>query len=126
MIKPNILVVEDDNDTQKFLKLFLRRKFEVEVCNSDITFYELINNKKFNLIIMDISINGRKNGLQLTEEIKSSEKFKDIPIICLSAHIFDKDRRNAYLAGADMFLAKPVRNELLLQAINSYIKPDQE
>jgi CheY-like chemotaxis protein len=126
MIKPNILVVEDDKDTQKFLKLFLGRKYEVEVCNSDITFYELINIKKFNLIIMDISIKGSKNGLQLTKEIKSSEKFKDIPIICLSAHIFDRDRKNAYLAGADMFLAKPVSNDLLCQTINSYIKSDQK
>ena len=122
MNKSKILIVEDDQDTQKFLKLFLSRKFEIDICNSDITFYESIKNKKFDLIIMDISIKGSRNGLQLTTEIKNSEKFKDIPIICLTAHIFDTDRKNAYNAGADIFLTKPVSNDLLLQTIDSFIK----
>jgi CheY-like chemotaxis protein len=122
MNKSKILIVEDDNDTQKFLKLFLGKKFEIEVCNSDITFYESIKNTKFDLIIMDISIKGSKNGLQLTKELKNSENFKYIPIICLTAHIFDADRKNAYLAGADLFLGKPISNDLLLQTIESFIK----
>ena len=30
-LKPTLLVVEDDYDSQKFLQLFLRREFNVEV-----------------------------------------------------------------------------------------------
>jgi CheY-like chemotaxis protein len=121
MIKSKILIVEDDNDTQKFLQLFLGRKFEIEICHSGITFLELVKNKRFDLILLDISIREGNTGLMLTKKIKSIEEFKNIPVICLSSHIFNPDRKNAYEKCIDMFLTKPIRNDILLHSINSFI-----
>ena len=121
MIKSKILVVEDDNDTQKFFKLFLGRKFEIEICHSGITFFELVKNKKFDLILLDISVKEGNTGLMLTKKIKDIEKFKNIPVICLSSHIFNTDKKNTYETCIDMFLTKPVRNDILLHSINSFI-----
>ena len=56
--KPNLLVVEDDYENQKFLQIFLKRKFNVEICDSSDTFYEKLKEKKFHVILMDISIRG--------------------------------------------------------------------
>ena len=125
MSKSKILIVEDDNDTQKFLKLFLGRKFEIEVCNSGTPFLDVINNKNFDLILLDISIKGGSAGLNLTKRIKSTKGFKNIPVICLSTHIFNKDNKNAYETFIDIFLIKPVKNELLLHIINLFIKSDR-
>jgi CheY-like chemotaxis protein len=66
---------------------------------------------------MDISLRGKKDGLQLTREIREMPKYKDIPIVALSAHAFQKDKENAYQAGVDMFLTKPVQNEVLLETL---------
>jgi DNA-binding response OmpR family regulator len=126
MIKSKILVVEDDNDTQKFLKLFLSKEFEIELCHSGITFLELVKNKRFDLILLDISLREGNTGLMLTKKIKSIEEFKNIPVICLSSHIFNTDRKNAYETCIDMFLTKPVRNDILLHSINSFINSKSE
>jgi CheY-like chemotaxis protein len=66
---------------------------------------------------MDISLKGNKNGLELTRELKADPGFKDIPIVCLTAHAFKKDVENAVNAGVDIFLTKPVDNHVLMRTL---------
>jgi CheY-like chemotaxis protein len=115
--KPRLLIVEDDFENQKFLQIFLKRKFEVDICDSADTFYEKIKEKEFDIILMDISLRGKKDGLQLTKEMRENPKYKSIPIVGLSAHAFQKDRDNAYNAGIDVFITKPVQNDVLMDTL---------
>ena len=115
--KPNLLVVEDDYENQKFLQIFLKRKFNLEICDSSETFYEKLNEMKFDIILMDISLRGKKDGLQLTREIREKPEYKDLPIVGLSAHAFQRDKDNAYNAGVDVFLTKPVQNDVLMDTL---------
>lgn len=115
--KPSLLVVEDDYENQKFLQIFLKRKFDLEICDSSETFYEKLEQKDFNIILMDISLRGKKDGLQLTREIREMPKYKDLPVVGLSAHAFQRDKDNAYNAGVDVFLTKPVQNDVLLDTL---------
>ncbi|KAF0150562.1 MAG: response regulator receiver [Ignavibacteria bacterium] len=114
---PAILVVEDDFENQKFLKIFLKRSFEVKMCDNDEEFYNILNNNHIDIILMDISLRGNKDGFQLTKELKASEKFKNIPIVGLSAHALRKDKDNASNAGVDVFLTKPVDANVLLNTL---------
>ncbi|VAX26359.1 hypothetical protein MNBD_IGNAVI01-1375 [hydrothermal vent metagenome] len=120
--KPTLLVVEDDYDSQKFLQLFLRRKFNVEVCDSSETFYSILADHKIDIILMDISLRGTKNGLELTSELKADENYKHIPVVVLTAHAFHKDKENAYQAGVDAFLTKPVQNDVLMSTLVKILK----
>ncbi|MGE5399518.1 MAG: response regulator [Ignavibacteriales bacterium] len=115
--KPRLLVVEDDFENQKFLQIFLKRKFEVQICDSEETFYEKLNNGTFDIILMDISLRGKKDGLQLTREIRQIPKYSNLPVVGLSAHAFQKDKDNAYNAGVDVFLTKPVQNDVLMDTL---------
>jgi CheY-like chemotaxis protein len=115
--KPKLLIVEDDFENQKFLQIFLKRKFDVSLCDSEETFYEKLNQQDFEIILMDISLRGKKDGLQLTRELRQSEKYKNIPIVGLSAHAFQRDKDNAYNAGVDIFLTKPVQNDVLMETL---------
>ena len=115
--KPLLLIVEDDYENQKFLQFFLRRKFEVDICDSADSFYKKLKEKRFDIILMDISLKGKKDGLQLTREIRVSDNYKDMPIVGLSAHAFQKDKNNAYDAGVDLFITKPVQNDVLIDSL---------
>lgn len=121
--KPNLLVVEDDPENQKLLQTYLGRKFNISLCDSEDTFYAQLKNVKVDVFLVDISLRGPKNGLQLVEELRKSEEYADAPVICLSAHVFPKDRQNAFSAGVDEFLTRPIRNEeLMASIINIYTK----
>jgi CheY-like chemotaxis protein len=115
--KYKILIVEDDFENQKFLKIFLSRTFQTNVCDSETTFYQKIEEGDYDIILMDISLKGNKDGLELIREIRKDPKRKDIPVVVLTAHAFQKDRENAFAAGADEFLTKPIMNNELLKAI---------
>lgn len=115
--KPRLLIVEDDYENQKFLQIFLKRKFDLALCDSSDTFYEKLNESKFDIILMDISLRGKKDGLQLTKEIRAMEEYKNLPVVGLSAHAFQRDKDNAYNAGVDIFLTKPVQNDVLMDTL---------
>ncbi len=115
--KPKLLVVEDDYENQKFLQIFLKRKFDLEICDSSDTFYQKLEQEKFDIILMDISLRGKKDGLQLTRELREKDEYKNIAIVGLSAHAFQRDKDNAYNAGVDIFLTKPVQNDVLLETL---------
>jgi two-component system sensor histidine kinase BarA len=120
--KPNLLVVEDDYENQRFLQLFLKKNFNVFACDSEQSFYKFLNNNRIDIILMDISLRGKKDGLQLTREIKNNENFKDIPVVCLTAHAFQQDKENALNAGVDIFLTKPVSNSFLMDTLLEMVK----
>jgi len=116
-IKPRILITEDDSENQRFLRMFLQKSFVVDICDSDVTFYEKLSANKYDVILMDISLKGNKNGLELTRELKANPEFRSIPIVCLTAHAFKKDVENALNAGVDIFLTKPVDNHILMETL---------
>lgn len=115
--KPKLLLVEDDYENQKFLQIFLKKIFELEICDSSETFYAKLEQSKFDIILMDISLKGDKDGLQLTRELRGKEEYKDLPIVGLSAHAFQRDKENAYNAGVDIFITKPVQNDVLMETL---------
>jgi two-component system cell cycle response regulator DivK len=121
-VKPKLLITEDDFENQKFLELFLKRYFEVDVCDSSDTFYNFIESKNYDIILMDISIRGSKNGLELTSELKSNPDYSSIPIVCYTAHAFNRDRVNALNAGCDAYLSKPSDIRTLLGSLIEMLK----
>ncbi len=121
--KPRLLITEDDFENRKFLELFLKRYFIIDTCDSSEEFYDLLGKENYDIILMDISIKGEKNGLELTKEIKNDPAHHDIPILCYTAHAFNKDRLNALDAGCDVYLSKPADIRTLLNSLADLLKP---
>ncbi|MHB8931503.1 MAG: response regulator [Melioribacteraceae bacterium] len=120
--KPRLLIVEDDLENQKFLKIFLRKTFEIDICDSAESFYKKLREIDFDVILMDISLKGSKDGLQLTKELRSDPKLCNIPIVILSAHAYQKDKDNAYKAGVDIFITKPVQGNILIDSLRNVLE----
>ncbi len=115
--KPKLLVVEDDLENQKLIETYLKRKFTISVCDSEDSFNAQLNKNKFEIFLVDISLRGPKDGLQLVKELRQSNEYSNAPVICISAHVFPKDRQNAFNAGVDEFLPRPIRNEDMLASL---------
>ena len=118
--KPLVLLIEDDAFNQTAIKIFIGKSYDTIVTDSSEGAIELLNNNKVDILLMDISIKGSKNGLELTKEIKASKKYSHIPVIAITAHAFEKDKQNAFEAGCDDYLSKPFSKDLLLEIIGKY------
>ena len=120
--KPKILIIEDEVENQKYLQLILRNEFETEVCDSAKSFLEKIRTNKFDAVLMDISLKGGESGIDLLKQLKTSSSNKNIPAVCLSAHLYGEELVNTKLAGIDAYLMKPVNSKILIKTLKDLIE----
>lgn len=72
----------------------------------------------YDLILMDIQM-PNMDGYEASKMIRrlpDSDK-ASIPIIAMTANAFDEDKQNAYNAGMNAYLAKPIEIPKLIEAI---------
>ncbi|MEG8947965.1 response regulator [Rosettibacter firmus] len=120
--KPKILITDGDADNQKFLKLFLSKYFIVTVCDSAEAVYNHLQNDNYDLIILEIALRGKTNGLELASELKKNPKYSHIPILCYTGYAFHQDRINALEAGCEKYLSKPTDIRILLSTLFNMLK----
>lgn len=73
-----------------------------------------------NAILMDIALPGM-DGLTLTRKLKSDPRFKNIPIIALTAFAMKGDDSRALDAGCDGYVTKPINTRELAQQVRTLI-----
>jgi CheY-like chemotaxis protein len=119
--KPKILIVEDDETSQLYIEMVLKNSYDTFVAASSSEAIEMLYQQAVDLVLMDISLRGSMNGLELTRWIRSSAKHSEIPIIAVTAHAFEADRGMALEAGCNQFIAKPFKSAELLRAIQQVL-----
>jgi DNA-binding NarL/FixJ family response regulator len=85
-----------------------------------------ISNRLPSCIISDIRMPGGPDGLELLQWIRSSDIFKRIPVVLLTAKGMTQDRISGYQAGADAYIPKPFDPDELLSIIDTVIVRRQQ
>jgi hypothetical protein len=119
--KKVVLLVEDDLLNQVTIKKFIEKNYVTLITDSSDEVLDIIKKDKVDIILMDISIRGSRNGLELTKALKAAKEFSHIPVIAITAHAFESDKQNALEAGCSGFLAKPFTKESLLILIKDFV-----
>ena len=114
-----ILVAEDNDSNFILMGDLLKKHYEVIRAINGIDAVEKVEQGGIDMVLMDLKM-PEMDGLQATRIIK--EKYPDMPIIALTANAFSSDREQAFEAGCDEFLSKPVNSELCLETIAKLLK----
>ncbi len=120
--KPVVLHVEDDIYNQKTVSIFL--KPHVDTCSAvsvDEAKKLLLFRDDIDLVLLDLSLQGEKDGLELVRYIRNSDKHKQLPIIAVTAHTLPQDKDICIAVGCNNFLAKPFNMVKLQKAVRQYI-----
>ena len=121
-----ILVVDDIKENRDLIVLLLNSYgFKTLQANSGLEALKLCDEEKIDLIFMDILMENL-DGLETTKQIRSKENGKNIPIIALSANVYDEDKKEALKSGANDFLPKPVEEKDILLILEKYLKIELE
>jgi len=119
-----ILLVEDNLLNQKVVVFNLRKNnYNVTaVTNGDDALLRY-NEKKFDLILMDIML-PEMDGYEITIKIRELENkrgvIKKVPIIALTANALDNDKDKCLQAGMTDYLSKPFTSLELNEMIEKY------
>ena len=120
MPKTRILIVEDEQRLAELLKKQLEESgFEADVSLDGYVGKHLVENNKYNLIILDINL-PLINGYDLCKEIRKTDK--NTPIIMLTAFGTPDNKLTGFGAGADDYVVKPFDFRELLARINVFIR----
>ncbi len=117
--RPSLLVVEDDPDTQAFMKALLGRSYEVATAASAEEFWAVLEHLTPCIILMDVSLKGSQDGLTLTRQFRADPQWNAIPVVALTAHATTEDRERALDAGCAVYVSKPIDRRRLLELIRS-------
>lgn len=118
-MQPNLLMIEDDTELAEILSNFLKR-YNIDVTNYEDPYLGMsaLNLKKYDLLILDLSLPGM-DGLEICKEIRTKS---DIPIIISSARSDLEDKIIGLELGADDYLPKPYEPKELYARIMSVLR----
>lgn len=115
--KPKILVVDDDPDLVKALRVRLRaNNCEVVTAGDGYSVIATAQKEHPDLILLDLGI-PVGDGFVVLERLQSNDALSSIPVIVLTARDPQNNEERALKAGAAAFFQKPVDNEELLNVI---------
>ena len=114
-----ILVVDDEADIRKIVRLLLQKKgYSVFEASNGAMAVESVKEQEFDFVIMDIMM-PKMSGVEATERIR---KISKVPILFLTAKSLDRDKESAYLSGGDDYLVKPFSSAELLLKTESILR----
>jgi DNA-binding response OmpR family regulator len=117
MTKPKILVVDDDPDILRALRLRLRaNNCDIATAGDGYAAIATAQKERPDLIILDLGLPAG-DGFVVLERLQNSDVLAGIPVIVLSARDPQGNEERALKAGATMFFQKPVDNEELMNVI---------
>jgi signal transduction histidine kinase len=116
-----ILVVEDNLVNQQVVAgLLAKRGYRATVANHGGEALEALEAASFDLILMDVQM-PVLDGLEATRRIRADRRWRDLPIVGLTAHAMAGDRERCIQAGMNDYLPKPVRPPALIETVRRYI-----
>lgn len=115
-----VLVVEDSEDNQLLVKLFLTREgVKVDFANNGLEgLNQAMAHDDYDAILMDMQM-PVMDGYRATQELRQRGYSK--PIIALTAHAMKEDRERCLRAGCSDYMTKPVDSKMLTETITRHV-----
>ncbi|MDH6311019.1 signal transduction histidine kinase/CheY-like chemotaxis protein/ligand-binding sensor domain-containing protein [Dysgonomonas sp. PFB1-18] len=119
--KIHVLIVEDNNDLQTFLKYSLQEQYNVTTADDGEEAWAMIQKKIPDLVVSDIMM-PNMDGFELCRLMKSTFETSHIPVVLLTALSEKTTQLEGLGLGADDYITKPFDVSLLSQRIKTIVK----
>ncbi len=115
-----VLIIDDNDEVVFYLKKSLSARYRCLVARNGKAGLDLALNIVPDIIVMDYMM-PVMDGAECTRAIRENSKTRNIPVIVLSGAADTESQRKIINAGADIFLTKPVDEELLMEHISKLL-----
>ncbi|HEY9597088.1 MAG TPA: response regulator [Cyanophyceae cyanobacterium] len=121
---PIVLSVDDSLIVQTTIKRALGDRYQVLLTSNAVDALKVINTNPISLLLLDVTM-PEIDGLEFCRTVRSIPKFKDLPIIMLTARDKFSDKLRGQFAGATQYLTKPVEPKQLLEIVDKCMGKDR-
>ena len=120
----NILIVDDEEDIRKLLKLnLLKNNYSVYECENGIKALQILEKEPIDMVLLDLMMPG-KDGYDVCRELRM--KNNQVPIIFLTARSSEIDEVLGLELGADDYVKKPFSVKSLISRIKTIFRRMEE
>ena len=121
-IRPRILCVDDEVQNLALLSAVLMPEgYEVIEAQNGEEALKKIRTEQVDIVLLDVMMPGM-DGFEVCQEIKRDKKYRNIPIVMITALAAKTDRIKSIEAGAEEFLSKPFDQTEVLARITMLLK----
>ncbi len=121
----HILLAEDNLINQQVATEFLEQaKFSVEIANNGQEALDKLAENTYDCVLMDIQM-PVMDGYTATREIRKLDKYKDLPVLAMTANAMVEDKEQALAAGMNDHIAKPIDPQVMFATLVKWIEPGE-
>ncbi|MEO5377187.1 MAG: response regulator [Magnetococcus sp. DMHC-6] len=121
-----VLLAEDNFINQQVARELLERVgVQVEIVENGQEALNRLEHATFDVVLMDVQM-PIMDGYTATRQIRSQAKFKNLPIIAMTAHIMESAREASLAAGMNDYIAKPIDIKRLYSVLSQCICLDED
>ncbi len=121
-----ILIVDDSATIRKLLAYILKRKnYVIAEAEDGMDAMEKLSHVQVDLVIVDLNM-PNMDGIEFVKNLRDNYYYMDTPVIMLTTTKDDKLKKDAFDAGVNMFLNKPVQPNFLLYKVESLLQDEEE
>lgn len=117
--RPSILIVDDEKPNLSTLSKILSPGFTVYMAKSGETALQIAHEVEPDLILLDILM-PRMDGFEVLEQLKTSEKTRDIPVIFITALDSIEDEEKGLFLGAVDYIKKPFHGSIVKARVRTH------
>jgi two-component system, OmpR family, alkaline phosphatase synthesis response regulator PhoP len=122
MSKQKVLLVDDEQDILDLIGFNLEKEgFEVFTANNGRTGLEIAKQQIPDLILLDVMMPGM-DGMETCREIRDDAKLKHVVVAFLTARNEDYSQIAGFDAGADDYIAKPIKPRVLVSRVKALLR----
>lgn len=118
---PVLLLVEDNQQNQEVIEIFLNGFCEVDKAEDGSTAIQLCKSKRYDAILLDINLGVGVDGITTIRELRKIQDYYNIPIIAITGYALSADKQKFLNEGFTDYLAKPFERKDLRKMLTKYL-----
>ena len=119
---PYILLVDDNEVNRKVAgHILIKAGCQVDFAENGDDAIRMIQQQHYHVVFMDIQM-PKKDGVQVTREIKQLPLDRHPPIIAMTAYSMEEDRKKFLDSGLDDYISKPIQAKTIIQKVVDWIE----
>jgi PAS domain S-box-containing protein len=116
-----LLLVEDNEINQQVASELLELAgFRVDIANHGQEAIDMLNKKDYDCVLMDVQM-PVMDGYTATDMLRKEDRFKNLPILAMTANATSEDRAKSLAHGMNDHIAKPINTKILFEALMKWI-----
>ncbi len=121
-----ILIVDDSPTIRRLLGYILKKKsYIIAEAEDGIDAMEKLGHVQVDLVIVDLNM-PNMDGIEFVKNLRDNYYYMDTPVIMLTTTKDEKLKKDAFDAGVNMFLNKPVQPNFLLYKVESLLSEEEQ